>query len=440
MPLFTVIIATYQWPEALKLAIRSVLAQSYRDFELLVVGDHCTDDSGEVVTGFKDPRVRWINLPENTGSQWGPNNKGLELAKGTYVAYLGQDDLWHPDHLQTAADLIRTESRGAIAAGTILYGQSGSLIRSVSGFLIGGTFTHDQTIVPSGFLHRRDLVEKTGPWKDHRKLSEPVDVDFILRISRAAGKVTPTGKLTVLKWPSAWRRDSYLIRDVSEQTEALLCLTESFSTRISFMERQMASIIQAAVDGRFFPTTVSPSYFIQEPGARAAFSRRARGIDTPTVLPRFSAITDPVNIPPPYTTVAFEWYRPQNVHGETFCWSGPCPTSGIDLSFQLDIPAIITIKGLAPLRQGYWKRITLSVNGRAIPLHFEAKNQFRFLHGIITPQDQPDASRPLCILMTVPEVLRLCDHSQLNDKRWVGAAICSIELRSAPDNHLETTS
>jgi hypothetical protein len=431
MPLFTVIIATYHWSSALSLAIKSVLAQSCRDFELLIVGDHCTDDTEEVVAGFQDPRIRWINLPENTGSQWGPNNRGLEFAQGTYIAYLGQDDLWHPDHLQAAADLIRDEAPGAIASGTILYGQAGSSMRMVSGFLIGGIFTQDQTIVPSGFLHRRELIAKTGPWRDHRTLSAPVDVDFILRISKATN-VLATGKLTVLKWPAAWRRDSYRKRDVSEQTAALRAMTESPSSRAVFMEQQLISIIQASVDGRFSATTVTPAYFKEQPGTRAAFSRRARGIEAPTHLPTFSATTGTVTIDRPYTVVPYEWYPPQKVKDEVICWSGPSPSSGIDLPFHLDVPVMIIIRGLSPLRVGDWKGITLSVNGRRITPRVGAKDQYRFLQAIMTPEDQPDPSRPVCLIMTVPKVLRPCDHTEIPDKRWVGAAICSVQLVRSP--------
>jgi len=76
-PRVTVIVATYNWSTVLPYAIASVLDQTMRDFELLVVGDGCTDDSEQVVAGIRDPRVRWINLPANTGHQFGPNNRGL---------------------------------------------------------------------------------------------------------------------------------------------------------------------------------------------------------------------------------------------------------------------------------------------------------------------------------------------------------------------------
>ena len=88
-PLVSVITATYNWSSVLRYAIQSVLRQTCQDFEMIVVGDGCTDDSAEVVASFDDPRLRWHNLPHNTGHQSAPNNAGLELARGRYVAYLG---------------------------------------------------------------------------------------------------------------------------------------------------------------------------------------------------------------------------------------------------------------------------------------------------------------------------------------------------------------
>src|ERR1041385_1945984 len=100
MPRVSVIIPTYNWSSVLRYSIRSALWQTMQDFELIVVGDGCTDDSAEVVASFQDPRVSWHNLPSNCGSQSIPNNKGLELARGQYVAYLGHDDIWLPQHLE----------------------------------------------------------------------------------------------------------------------------------------------------------------------------------------------------------------------------------------------------------------------------------------------------------------------------------------------------
>src|SRR3954451_18996395 len=111
-PRVTVIIATYNWSSVLPYSIGSVLRQTFTDFELLVVGDGCTDDSEQVVASIDDPRVRWINLAENSRHQSGPNNEGLRQARGELIAYLGHDDVWLPPHLDamvTGIDAARAD-------------------------------------------------------------------------------------------------------------------------------------------------------------------------------------------------------------------------------------------------------------------------------------------------------------------------------------------
>src|SRR5258707_8831106 len=68
-PLVSVIIATYNWSTVLRMAIHSVLWQTGQNFELLVIGDGCTDDSEDVVRSFGDARIHWHNLPVNSGNQ-----------------------------------------------------------------------------------------------------------------------------------------------------------------------------------------------------------------------------------------------------------------------------------------------------------------------------------------------------------------------------------
>lgn len=85
-PLVSVIIPTFNWSAALKQTIISVLNQNYENYEILVIGDCCTDDSEQIVKSFDDIRIKWYNLDQNYGSQFGPNNFGLKVATGKYVA------------------------------------------------------------------------------------------------------------------------------------------------------------------------------------------------------------------------------------------------------------------------------------------------------------------------------------------------------------------
>ena len=80
-PKISVVIATYNRSRALGHAIESVLRQTFTDWELIVVGDACTDDTAEVVARYAgaDPRVRFVNLERHWGEQSAPNNVGRAM-------------------------------------------------------------------------------------------------------------------------------------------------------------------------------------------------------------------------------------------------------------------------------------------------------------------------------------------------------------------------
>ena len=105
-PRVAVVIATYHRPQLLRLAVQSVISQTFTDWQLLVVGDACADETAEVVASFGDPRISFVNLSVNIGEQSGPNNVGLARTTAPRVAFLNHDDLWFPDHLAIAVDTM----------------------------------------------------------------------------------------------------------------------------------------------------------------------------------------------------------------------------------------------------------------------------------------------------------------------------------------------
>jgi glycosyltransferase involved in cell wall biosynthesis len=98
-PRVSVLMTMFNADAYLRPAIESLLAQSYRDFELIIVNDGSTDGSAAVVEGFADPRIRPVHNEGNRG-QTACLNQGLALARGEFVARQDADDLSHPDRLR----------------------------------------------------------------------------------------------------------------------------------------------------------------------------------------------------------------------------------------------------------------------------------------------------------------------------------------------------
>lgn len=215
-PLVSVILSTYNWSSVLRLAIETVLWQTMRDFELLVVGDGCTDDSAEVVQSFGDARIRWHNLASNSGSQSGPNNAGLAMARGRYVAYLGHDDVWYPTHLATLVKALRRTGVNLAHTQCVMLGPPGSHIRLLTP---RGRYREGQGIPPSTMMHVREMGAEIGGWRDFRKIELPPDAEFVLRAFQAGKRFGATKTLTVFKFNSALRPNCYREKPCHEQAE-----------------------------------------------------------------------------------------------------------------------------------------------------------------------------------------------------------------------------
>ena len=121
-PLVSVCVPTYnRGPVLVERAVSSVLSQTHKNLELIVVGDHCTDDTAALLSEIRDPRLRFYNLsqrirnyPATVENHWFvggavPANKALELVRGKWIARVDDDDIWTPDHLEA---LLRCAQAG----------------------------------------------------------------------------------------------------------------------------------------------------------------------------------------------------------------------------------------------------------------------------------------------------------------------------------------
>jgi glycosyltransferase involved in cell wall biosynthesis len=128
--LVSVMMPAYNADKYIGLAIESVLAQTYGNWELLVVNDGSTDRTVEVVSRFTDSRIRLFNKPN--GGESTARNMALDHARGELIAYLDADDIYLPDHLAvTVAFLEENKERGAVYTDGGHIDQNGSRLASL---------------------------------------------------------------------------------------------------------------------------------------------------------------------------------------------------------------------------------------------------------------------------------------------------------------------
>lgn len=184
MPRISAIIPAYNGvTRYLSQAIDSVLAQTYRDRELIVVDDASSDDTGRLVLRF--PQARYFRRADN-GGQAAARNDGARLASGEFLAFLDQDDLWEPTFLEEAlASLEQAPEAAVVHADGYQVNERNEILEydgamkhtaSITQLLRGG---HD--VATSGSLFRKRCFDAVGGYDPELPVWE--DIDLAIRLS-----------------------------------------------------------------------------------------------------------------------------------------------------------------------------------------------------------------------------------------------------------------
>ena len=109
----------------------------------------------------------------NSGGQSKPNNEGIRLARGTHIAYLGHDDVWSPHHLERLAGVVQAHDPDFAVSGAVYHGPPGSRFYQITGKFDDPGAASREFFPPSSFAHRRDVVDRIGPWREPGELRAP---------------------------------------------------------------------------------------------------------------------------------------------------------------------------------------------------------------------------------------------------------------------------
>ena len=188
-PLFSVVIPTYNRSIKLKRAIKSVLSQSYDNFEILVMDDGSTDDTASVVASFRDPRITYKWDP-NFGGPAKPRNRGIAIAKGDWICFLDADDWWTADKLQACLDCIHEKVDLLYHQLEIVTGKPRLYRRKIiKSWQVKSPVSIDllmkgNAIVNSSVIVRKSLLEKIGGVDESLEMIASEDYNTWLRIAQ----------------------------------------------------------------------------------------------------------------------------------------------------------------------------------------------------------------------------------------------------------------
>lgn len=190
----SIIIPAYNHQNFVGSAIESVLAQSHKNFELIIIDDHSSDQTAEVIAQYDDPRIKFIRHSTNAGA-CNTINEGIQKACGDFVAILNSDDIFTPNRLERLLEVAQQESAAFIATDVELIDENGSVLRdknhwwvewvdslrslyASSGDLVQALLAGNFFISTSNFFIKREVFRLIGLFHDYRYTS---DYEFILR-------------------------------------------------------------------------------------------------------------------------------------------------------------------------------------------------------------------------------------------------------------------
>lgn len=184
--LISIIMPVYNRANIISDAIKSVLNQSYKNWELLIIDDYSEDNVVEVISRYQDYRIRYIPNSKCKGVS-AARNTGLENAKGEYIAYLDSDNDWKEDYLLIMVNELKRESmRSAIYCGQYVYQCTSEGNNRQLSYIRFGSYNHSliknrNYIDLNCYMHHIDLFKKYGGFSE--KLSRLVDWELIHRFS-----------------------------------------------------------------------------------------------------------------------------------------------------------------------------------------------------------------------------------------------------------------
>jgi len=222
-PAVTVVISTFNRAGIVGRAIRSVLAQTCQNWELIVVDDCSTDGTEQAVRSFSDARIGYIRHERNR-RQAAARNTGIRSARGEYVAFLDDDDEWLPEKLEKELEVFRNSDPevGLVYSGRMLVDGQGKVLTirmpTKSGWVHEALLESDFIRSPSGAMLKKEVLDRVEGFDETFLNCE--DYELWVRVTKVAKVACVPQCLFKQHWTSEWKTAS--LRNICAAREQIL--------------------------------------------------------------------------------------------------------------------------------------------------------------------------------------------------------------------------
>ncbi len=184
-PLVSVIIPTYNQEKYIKKTLESVLSQTFKSIEIIVVDDGSTDETAEIVNSFNEPRIIYI-WQKNKGPA-AARNTGIKRAQGKYIAFLDADDLWLREKLERQINFMEKNSEiGLLGTGCYEINHKGEMMSKkifpTKNKILKKILIRYNPFIQSSIMLKKEIFDKKEGYNESFPQSE--DYELWLRIAK----------------------------------------------------------------------------------------------------------------------------------------------------------------------------------------------------------------------------------------------------------------
>jgi len=204
-PLVSIIIPTYNRADDLKRAILSVIAQSYKTWEIMIVDNHSEDDTNNVVRSFNDSRIKIYKI-NNEGIIAASRNLGISHANGKYVAFLDSDDWWVPEKLEISVKCLESGNDFVYHSMFVVKNPNSNLffkktkVRDLESNIFNDLIVGGNGITTSSVVIKKSVIDQVGGMSEDRGLIGIEDFDAWLRVAKITEKFECIHKTLGFYW------------------------------------------------------------------------------------------------------------------------------------------------------------------------------------------------------------------------------------------------